>query len=113
MFYPDELNHFLAEVFDQLDMKISIKTRSGKYNQEEFEELLDIYNQYPLEELILHPRVQQDYYKNKPTGPLLPTPAGTAKILWSIMETFFVRKITKSSIKNFPKQNVSCSEEEF
>ena len=66
MFYPDELNHFLAEVFDQLDMKISIKTRSGKYNQEEFEELLDIYNQYPLEELILHPRVQQDYYKNKP-----------------------------------------------
>ena len=66
MFYPDELNHFLAEVFDQLDMKISIKTRSGKYDQEEFEELLDIYNQYPLEELILHPRVQQDYYKNKP-----------------------------------------------
>ena len=66
MFYSDELNHFLAEVFDQLDMKISIKTRSGKYNQEEFEELLDIYNQYPLEELILHPRVQQDYYKNKP-----------------------------------------------
>ena len=66
LFYPDELNHFLAEVFDQLDMKISIKTRSGKYNQEEFEELLDIYNQYPLEELILHPRVQQDYYKNKP-----------------------------------------------
>ena len=32
LFYPDELNHFLAEVFDQLDMKISIKTRSGKYN---------------------------------------------------------------------------------
>ena len=56
-----ELNHSLAEVFDQLDMKISIKTRSGKYDQEEFEELLDIYNQYPLEELILHPRVQQDY----------------------------------------------------
>ena len=66
LFYPDELNHFLAEVFDQLDMKISIKTRSGKYDQEEFEELLDIYNQYPLEELILHPRVQQDYYKNNP-----------------------------------------------
>ena len=60
------VGHFLAEVFDQLDMKISIKTRSGKYDQEEFEELLDIYNQYPLEELILHPRVQQDYYKNKP-----------------------------------------------
>ena len=66
LYYPDELNHFLAEIFDKLDIKISIKTRSGKYEQEEFEELLDIYNQYPLEELILHPRVQQDYYKNQP-----------------------------------------------
>lgn len=66
LFYTDELNRFLTEIFDQLDMKISIKTRSGKYDQEEFKELLDIYNQYPLEELILHPRVQQDYYKNTP-----------------------------------------------
>lgn len=66
LFYPDELNRFLAEIFDKLDLKISIKTRSGKYDQDEFQELLDIYNQYPLEELILHPRVQQDYYKNTP-----------------------------------------------
>lgn len=33
---------------------------------EEFDRLLDIYNRYPFEELILHPRVQKDYYKNKP-----------------------------------------------
>ena len=66
LFYPDELNRFLAEIFDKLALKISIKTRSGKYDQDEFKELLDIYNQYPLEELILHPRVQQDYYKNTP-----------------------------------------------
>ena len=33
---------------------------------EEFDQLLDIYNRYPFEELILHPRVQKDYYKNKP-----------------------------------------------
>ena len=103
MLYPDELNHFLAEVFNQLDMKISIKTRSGKYDQEEFEELLDIYNQYPLEELILHPRVQQDYYKNNPDWTLLPMPAGIAKILWSIMETFFVRKTTKFFQEKFPE----------
>lgn len=28
--------------------------------------LLDIYNQYPVEELIIHPRVQKDFYKNQP-----------------------------------------------
>ena len=28
--------------------------------------LLNIYNKYPLEELIIHARVQKDYYKNTP-----------------------------------------------
>jgi tRNA-dihydrouridine synthase len=64
--YPKELNQFLAEIFDELDMKISIKTRLGMSDSEEFDELLEIYNQYPLEELIVHARVQADYYKNTP-----------------------------------------------
>ena len=63
---PDKLNRFLEEIFQTLDMKISIKTRTGFWDSEEFEELLRIYNQYPLEELIIHPRVQKDYYKNQP-----------------------------------------------
>lgn len=63
---PDELNRFLADVFRRLDMKISIKTRIGRYSTEEFEELLSIYNQYPLEELIIHPRIQEEFYKNTP-----------------------------------------------
>ena len=33
---------------------------------EEFERLLEIYNKYPLKELIIHPRLQVDYYKNHP-----------------------------------------------
>ena len=35
-------------------------------NAEEFAELLEIYNKYPMEELIIHPRVQKDFYKNTP-----------------------------------------------
>ena len=62
----DELDKFLDEIFSKCDMKISIKTRLGMDEPEEFEDLLAIYNKYPLEELILHPRVQQDYYKNRP-----------------------------------------------
>lgn len=64
--YPKELERFLEEVFSGLDMKISIKTRIGLEDAEEFFTLLDIYNQYPLEELIIHPRLQTDYYRNKP-----------------------------------------------
>lgn len=64
--YPKEMDAFLSEVFEKLDMKISIKTRIGKEDAEEWEHLLAIYNQYPLEELIIHPRIQTDFYKNKP-----------------------------------------------
>ena len=63
---PDALDRFLDTVFSQLTTKISLKTRIGKEEPEEFERLMRIYNQYPMEELIIHPRVQKDYYKNKP-----------------------------------------------
>lgn len=61
-----ELDHFLEEVFANTDVRISVKTRIGVEREEEFEKLLSIYNKYPLEELIIHPRLQADYYKNKP-----------------------------------------------
>lgn len=70
--YPDDLNRFLEEVFNDpiivnKEMEISIKTRAGKTSQEEWPRLMEIYNQYPMKELIIHPRVQQDFYKNTPS----------------------------------------------
>ncbi len=61
--YPEKLDCFLEVIFDQLDMKISVKTRIGVEEEGEFENLLKIYNQYPIEELIVHPRLQRDQYK--------------------------------------------------
>ena len=63
---PDELECFLDHIFANTDLKISIKTRLGMDDAEEFEDLLEIYNRFPLEELIVHPRVQKDFYKNIP-----------------------------------------------
>lgn len=63
---PDELNSFLEDVFAKLSVKISIKTRIGKVDPEEFYELIEVFNRYPIEELTIHPRIQTDYYKNKP-----------------------------------------------
>ncbi|MEQ8155560.1 MAG: tRNA-dihydrouridine synthase family protein [Clostridiaceae bacterium] len=62
----EELDMFLGEIFKIDDMKISIKTRIGKDSPEEFYELIKIYNKYPLEELIIHPRTRSDFYGNKP-----------------------------------------------
>ncbi|GAA0075695.1 tRNA-dihydrouridine synthase family protein [Clostridium sp. CTA-5] len=62
----EELDRFLEEIFKIDDMKISIKTRIGKDSSEEFYELIKLYNKYPIEELIIHPRTQKDFYGNKP-----------------------------------------------
>ena len=64
--WPEELDRFLDAVFEKAQVKISIKTRIGKESPEEFRRLLTIFNKYPLEKLIIHPRVQTDFYKNEP-----------------------------------------------
>lgn len=69
--YPEELEAFLEEIFADHEVaagqiRISIKTRIGKNSAEEWPELMRIYNRFPLEELIIHPRVQKDFYKNTP-----------------------------------------------
>ena len=63
---PDALEQFLEEVYSKLNIRLSLKTRLGMEDEEEFEHLLDIYNKFPVSELIIHPRVQTDYYKNTP-----------------------------------------------
>ena len=65
---PEELERFLTEIFDALsgEVKISVKTRIGKEDPEEFPALLELFNKYSMEELIIHPRVQKDGYGNVP-----------------------------------------------
>ena len=63
---PEKLDQFLEEIFSKTEAKISLKTRIGMEEPEEFFRLLEIYNKYPLEELIVHPRVQKELYRGKP-----------------------------------------------
>ena len=64
---PKGLTEFFDHVFSAgLDVKISVKTRLGFAEEEEFEALLDIYNRYPIAQLTIHPRVKKDMYKGVP-----------------------------------------------
>ena len=62
----EQLDRFLEEIFNGSNMSISIKTRLGKHDSDEMYDLLEIYNKYPVQELIVHPRTQKDFYNNKP-----------------------------------------------
>ncbi len=65
---PRELDRFLDGIFEGCRGKIgiSVKTRIGLDSEREWEELLSVYNRYPMKELIIHPRIQKDFYKNHP-----------------------------------------------
>lgn len=60
---PQELQVFLDKVFSRCSIKISIKTRLGLTAPDEFYPLLELFCQYPIHELIIHPRIQKDFYK--------------------------------------------------
>lgn len=63
---PETLDRFLYEIFAGYDGRISVKTRIGMEDEEEWKDILAVYEKYPLEELIIHPRVRRDFYKGKP-----------------------------------------------
>lgn len=62
----DMLDHFLEGIYDKSPLPISIKTRIGMESPTEWEKIQTIYQKYPIKELIIHPRLQQDQYKNHP-----------------------------------------------
>lgn len=61
--HPDKLRAFLDEVFEKTPITVSIKTRLGMDDPEEFGPLLELYRQYPIGELTVHPRVRADLYR--------------------------------------------------
>ena len=63
---PDTLDAFLEEIFKKCPLEISIKTRIGMESVDEWEKLLTIYGKYPLKELIVHPRLQKEFYEGTP-----------------------------------------------
>lgn len=59
---PEDLDRFLDEIYDKCPLKISIKTRIGMENLSEWDRLLAIYAKNPVEEFIIHPRLQKEGY---------------------------------------------------
>lgn len=72
---PEQLDAFFEELFDgmrkdetlaEAGVGLSVKTRIGDKDPGEAADLLAIYNRYPIKELIVHPRLRTDLYKNTP-----------------------------------------------
>lgn len=62
----EKLDAFLDGIFARTPVEISVKTRIGISDACEWDRLLAVYNRYPIKELIVHARVRDDFYENKP-----------------------------------------------
>ena len=65
---PELLKVFLAECYDWTEekgIKLSIKTRIGMEEEAEWEKLFSLYESFPVSELIIHPRLREDFYQGK------------------------------------------------
>lgn len=102
---PMELDRFLYQICDgmkKLSMEVSVKTRIGKDNPDEFEDLLSIYNRYPLELLVIHPRLQIDYYKNNPNMEVFKQAAAGSKNPICYNGNLFSRENLRDLSRQFP-----------
>ena len=63
--YPDKIKSFLDRTMPDLRPKLSIKLRIGFKYPDEVLQLIPIFNQYPLEELIIHPRTGLQMYEGE------------------------------------------------
>ena len=63
--YPDKVEAMLEKVFEEIDIQFSVKCRLGYFSPDEIEAIIPIFNQFPLSELIIHPRIGKQLYKGE------------------------------------------------
>lgn len=64
--YPDLIDKVLNEAMKDIPCKLSIKMRLGLNDENEFCNVLKVISQYPVSELIIHPRTGKQAYSGKP-----------------------------------------------
>ena len=63
--HPDKVAGLLESVFATTKLKISVKCRLGLEHSTEFEQLIPVFNDFPIEEMIIHPRIGKQMYKGE------------------------------------------------
>lgn len=61
--FPERIQAMLDQVVPRIPNRLSIKARIGRKTPDEIDALLPLFNQYPLTELIIHPRTGLQMYE--------------------------------------------------
>ncbi len=63
--YPEKLKTMLVNFFEKSNLKLSIKLRAGLISSNEIENIIPVLNDFPLTEIIFHPRIAKQLYKGE------------------------------------------------
>ena len=63
--HPDKIEKILAAFFEKSSLKLSVKMRAGLVSPAEIEKVIPVLNQFPLTEVILHPRIAKQLYEGE------------------------------------------------
>ncbi len=63
--HPDEIRRVLDALMPQLSITLSVKTRLGYHSPGEFGPLVEVFNDYPLESVMIHPRIGEQMYQGE------------------------------------------------
>ncbi len=66
LYDPEKLDDFFTLAFKRSPLPISVKTRIGIRELSEWDEILSVYKKHPIKELIIHPRLQKQFYREMP-----------------------------------------------
>ncbi len=60
--YPALVQEILEQVFSKINIAFSIKCRNGYFSHDEIDDLVQVFNRFPLQEVIIHPRIGKQLY---------------------------------------------------
>ncbi|MDO4475607.1 MAG: tRNA-dihydrouridine synthase family protein [Lachnospiraceae bacterium] len=83
-------------------LKLSVKTRIGIRDPEEMDGILEIYNRYPICELIIHPRLQKQMYQGTPYMDVFARAAAAAKMPVSYNGDIRTAEDARKLLEQFP-----------
>ena len=63
--FADRIDKFLDIVLKKITVELSIKIRLGLKSTDEIYPLLKVFDNYPIKEIILHPRTGKQFYKGR------------------------------------------------
>ena len=64
--HPDRIRAFLDQAIPGLHGELTIKTRLGREHRDELFALMPVFNDYPINEIIIHPRTGHQMYEGVP-----------------------------------------------